>query len=73
MRKYATSIIVERVCRPAAVLHGRLIALAQSAPYYERALVATPFQSVTHPPHPEKNKIPRTRGSDPKNKSSRAG
>ena len=34
------------MCRPAAVLHGRLFALAQSVRSFARAFVATPFQSV---------------------------
>ena len=41
------------VCRPAAVFHGRLIALAQWTRSFARALVATPFQSVHLPPRPE--------------------
>ena len=51
------------MCRPAVVLHVRLIALAQPARSFARALVATPFQPVPLLLRPE-NKILRTCGSD---------
>ena len=44
------------MCRPAAVLHGHLIALARSARSFARALVATPFQLVPLLPRP-RNKV----------------
>ena len=49
--------------RPAAVLQGRLIALANSArSFASRALVAAPFQSVPRLSRPEKQNAPRTCG-----------
>ena len=44
------------VCHPAAVLHGRPIALSQSARSFTRALVTTPFQSVPFSPVPNTKK-----------------
>ena len=49
---------------PVTSLRGRLIALAQPARSFARALVPTPFQSVPLLSHPEKQNAPRTCGSD---------
>ena len=49
------------VGRPAAVLHGHLVALALPARSFTRALVATPFQLVSLLPRPEKKTSSRLR------------
>ena len=58
---------------PAAVLYGRLIALAHSARSFARALVDTQFQSVSLLPRPPQKILLAACGADLKNNNSRSG
>ena len=58
------------MCRPAAVFHCRLVALAHSARSLSRALVATQFRSATVVPRPKTKILLAACGTDLKNENS---